>query len=762
MLNDKVNKIIDFFSLSFLALTILVVPSVVDTRVINLFNLPKQSVFLGLVLLMALIYLIKFALTKSVNLRFTFLDKILGTYLVLLLLSSTFSIQRLDSFWGRNEYFIINAIFLVGLLLYYYLFVNTVNSLKKWRLIYDVVVISGTLLQIPYLFKTIFKWSFLPFMDGGLWNLAADSNVGFAILVVAVLIMSIGQLIKKETSYNRNLLYVISSILSLGTIFTISFPVVWWLLLGGMVLLLLLGINFLKEARLITLTTIFVILVASIACLIFGSPKFLQAPLPREAFLSPGASWQIAEKTLFKGVKNFVFGSGPGTFSIDFSEFRNTAFNSDSLAWSVRFSHPFNTIFAFVAETGVAFSAVFLILLLVILGYVSVFWAKLRGLAWHQSFGEWTGHRLDLRLELMVVSIAWLVLTVGLVLHYFQPTLWFLWWTLTSLVVIGLGFYRENIVREKKWEIENRPEHSLSFSFAIILSVALIIVVGVFGVRMYKGEIVYASALRETKSEEAIERLQTAIELRPNVDVYYAAIAQAFLAQAVNQASVTEPDREAVSASLGSAINAARTATDLSPKMVGLWENLGTMYENAASMVNEAYPWSLKAWSAAKELEPTNPILAWRLGRINLALGNNEEAAKNFQEAINLKADLLGAYLGLAITEERLEKIDEALKTYETLLTLNPQNPEALFNYGRVLYNRNAKGDRKNAEQVWLAAIKLQPDYSNALYSLASYYENKGDKVNALKYYYRVRDLNPDNKDILKKIKTLAGSTEKN
>jgi len=529
MLNDKVSKIIDFFSLSVLALSILVIPLVIDTRVVNAFNLPKQSVFLGLTLIIALIFLIKFALTKSVVIRFTFLDKILGTYLVLLLLSSLFSVQRLDSFWGRNEYFVMNAVFLIGLLLYYYLFVNTVNSLKKWRLIYDVIVVGGTLLQIPYLFKVIFKWSFLPITDSSLWNLALESNAGFAILIIVVFILSIGQLIKKETSYNRNLLYIISSLLSLGTIFTISFPIIWWLLLASAVFLLLLGINFLKEVKLTTLTAVFIVLVASIACLIFGSPKFVQAPLPREAFLSPGASWEISEKTLFKGVKNFIFGSGPGTFSIDFSEFRNAAFNNNSMVWSVRFTQPFNTIFAFVAEAGVAFSASFLILILVILGYISVFWVKLKGPAWHQNFGEWAGRRLDLRLEVMVASIAWLVLTASLTVHFFRPVLWFIWWTLTGLIVAGLSFYRENIIREKKWEIENRPEHSLSFSFAVILVVALVIVVGVFGVRMYKGEMVYASALRETKSNEAIEKLQEAIDLRPNVDVYYVAIAQAFL-----------------------------------------------------------------------------------------------------------------------------------------------------------------------------------------------------------------------------------------
>ncbi len=761
MHNDKIKKVINFLSFSLLSLAVLVMPFVVDTRVFNAFNIPKQNFFLGMVLLLTLLFLVKFALTKTISLRLTFLDKILGVYVVLLLLSGAFSVQRLDSFWGRNEYFITNIIFLIGLLLYYYLFVNTVTTTKKWHLIYDAVVVSGALVQIPYLFKVIFKWSFLPFLTEGMWNLVAESNAGFGIFVTIILVLSLGQLIKKKTSYNRNLFYIIATVLSLATLSTISFSLIWWLVVAAVGLLLLLGINFLQEARLVTLTGMFLILVAGIATLIFGSPKFLKAPLPQEAFLSPSASWQVAENTMFKNVKNFVFGSGPGTFSVDFSEFREAGFNNDALAWSARFSNPFNTIFAFVAENGLAFSALFIILTLVILGYVSVYWIKLRGGAWHQSFGEVVGYRTDLRLELLVSSIAWVMLTTTLFLHFFKPVLWFLWWTLTALIITGLSFYRENIVREKKWEIENRPEHSLSFSFAVIIVVALIIVTSVFGARMYKGELVYAAALRESKVSEAIQQLNTAIRLRPSTDVYYAALAQAYLSEAVEKAKEKEPHREEVAASLGSAVNSARVATDLSPKMVGLWENLGTMYENAAVMVPEAYTWSLKAWTSAKVLEPTNPVIAWRLGRINLALGNNEEAAKNFQEAINLKADLLGAYLGLAIAEERLEKTSEALKTYETLLTLNPQNPEALFNYGRVLYNRNAKGDRKAAEQAWLLAIKLQPNYSNALYSLANYYETKGDKSMALKYYYEVRDLNPDNKDILKKIKSLAPAPEK-
>ena len=36
-------------------------------------------------------------------------------------------------------------------------------------------------------------------------------------------------------------------------------------------------------------------------------------------------------------------------------------------------------------------------------------------------------------------------------------------------------------------------------------------------------------------------------------------------------------------------------------------------------------------------------------------------------------------------------------------------------------------------------------------------YEGKGEKSTALQYYYKVKDLNPDNKDIIQKIRTLVG-----
>ena len=110
------------------------------------------------------------------------------------------------------------------------------------------------------------------------------------------------------------------------------------------------------------------------------------------------------------------------------------------------------------------------------------------------------------------------------------------------------------------------------------------------------------------------------------------------------------------------------------------------------------------------------------------------------------------------------KEIDKAVDVYKVLLQSGvTNNSEVLFNFGRILYNRGRKEDKNDAEQLWLEAVRIQPNYSNALYSLGLLYENKGDKTKALEYYYKVKDLNPGNKDIVEKIKSLvAGAvTEK-
>jgi tetratricopeptide (TPR) repeat protein len=239
--------------------------------------------------------------------------------------------------------------------------------------------------------------------------------------------------------------------------------------------------------------------------------------------------------------------------------------------------------------------------------------------------------------------------------------------------------------------------------------------------------------------------------------MYNTGLAQVYLSQAAAASQKSNPDVQSVSALVARAVNAARVATDLSPKSVGIWENLATMYENAATIVPDARDWALKSLSTAIALEPSNPVLHWRLGNNYGLAGKWDEAIKEYQASTNLKKDYLDGFAGLANAYEQKGQVDQAVETYKQVMPYSLNSPEALFNFGRLLYNRNQGTDRSDSEKLWLEAVRLQPNYSNALYSLGLMYENRGNNSEALRYYYKVKDLNPGNKDITNKINSMVG-----
>src|SRR3989344_3565396 len=135
---------------------------------------------------------------------------------------------------------------------------------------------------------------------------------------------------------------------------------------------------------------------------------------------------------------------------------------------------------------------------------------------------------------------------------------------------------------------------------------------------------------------------------------------------------------------------------------------------------------------------------------------NIPKAIEYYQKSIDLKKDYVGAYVSLTAAYESNKELDKAIEIYRNLLPLGVNNSEILFNFGRLLYNRGTKNDKSDAEKLWLEAARIQPDYSNALYSLGLLYEMRGDRTKALEYYYKVKDLNPGNKDITAKIRSLV------
>ena len=193
-----------------------------------------------------------------------------------------------------------------------------------------------------------------------------------------------------------------------------------------------------QDARLSWLSVLFALLIISSVFIAFGSPKSLQTTLPAEVSLDAKSSWSITKNVLFSGVKNFLVGSGLGTFGSDFSKYRSADFNLHPTAWNMRFSQPLNSFFAVLSEGGVLLMFGFAFILLFVLGHVFTTWFKARG----ASFGISVSLNLskkNIRLDVFLVVVAWLVFTIGMLTNYYSVALWVLWWLLLGIIISGMS-----------------------------------------------------------------------------------------------------------------------------------------------------------------------------------------------------------------------------------------------------------------------------------------------------------------------------------
>lgn len=755
--NQGLIKFFDVASYVLILLSVIIAPLFIDKSLFNPYIISKQYIFVGMMLLSLLFFAVKVVLSKKISYRLSMLDVPLLVFLLVALVSSLFSVNLYDSFLGRGEYFILNFVFLLFSVLFYFFVVNTLHTPERWRGVFDAMLVVGGAASTLFILKTLFGLN-LPLV-GYAWNVVDSTNSSFGLFMIILFILAAGSLIKKNIGVGRALFYFFVMILAVVPLLVMGFNFLWWVMLVGLILLLLLGVSFLQDSRLGWLSVLFALLIVTCVFIMFGSPKALQSLLPAEVSLGAKPSWSITKNVLFSGAKNFLVGSGLGTFAADFSKFRTGDFNYDQTAWSLRFNQPLNSFFAILSEGGVMVALGFIFILLFVLGHVFSTWFKARGATQGISLSL-NLTKNNIRLDVFLIVIAWIIMWVGMMTSFYSTSLWIFWWLLLGMIISGLSLLGHNVVSEKHLTLEDTPQYKLAFSFSVIVVMAMVVMVGILGARFYYADQLFNSALASKDYATTQEKLQKVLSLHGNSDIYHTAMARAYLVQASQLAQTNKPDVQAVTSFLAQAVNEAKTATDISPNAVAIWENLATMYDNAASLVPEAMDWSVKSLNRASELEPTNAVILWRLGNDYMLQNNFAKAIEYYHKSIDLKKDYVAAYVSLTSAYESNKEQDKAIETYRNLLPLGQNNSEVLFNFGRLLYNRNQKDDKDNAEKLWLEAVRVQPNYSNALYSLGLLYENQGDKARALEYYYKVKDLNPDNKDITAKIKSLVAGTE--
>ena len=123
----------------------------------------------------------------------------------------------------------------------------------------------------------------------------------------------------------------------------------------------------------------------------------------------------------------------------------------------------------------------------------------------------------------------------------------------------------------------------------------------------------------------------------------------------------------------------------------------------------------------------------YRGGLTALSNNNYSKAQYIFNEFIQNKPDMAGAYSNLALIYFKKEKYDQSLELINKALERNPDQAQAYQLRAQLLV---IKGKIHEARNDYIKAIELKPDYINAQYNLALLYDIYLQEIElAIKHY---------------------------
>lgn len=447
-------------------------------------------------------------------------------------------------------------------------------------------------------------------------------------------------------------------------------------------------------------------------------------------------SWQstftVAQKTY---ATSPVFGSGPGTFGVEWLKHRDPSLNATQF-WTADFLSGIGYIPTSFVTTGIlgAVAWIAFFLLLIVLGLRTVI---LR--APEDSFVRYVAIlSLIGAIYLFTTAVFGLPNAIILVLAF----------VFAGLFVSTTRF----AARSQQWGVIFARSPRLGF--VIVFSLTILLLSSVVAAYTLAGHYVAARQLssaaksyNEGNLDAANQAVQKAISFNPSVAAYQiqAGVALGRLNQIL--ASTTMPTataRQEFQTALSAGINAALTATRLSPNEYRSWLSLGNLYAQAVPLgVSGAYESARSAYEKAQALNPTSPQIPYVMAQLDVAGKNTKSAQENLKKAISLKQDYVAAIFLLSQLQVQDGNVKDALSSVLAAAYFAPSDPNILFQAG-ILYA--AQNDFTNAAAALNAAVTANPQFANARYFLSAVYAKQNDIPNALAQMQAIADMSAENK----------------
>lgn len=730
----------------------------------NVLEVNKQMLLVLLTVIGLVAWLGQMVVTKRLTFKAGWLNLVPGLLFVSVLISSILSVSGYQTWVGQasQEYssFLSTAMFVV---LFYMLMNNASDTILQRNALFSLLLasaISGllTLLAMFGIFNLPFE-----FAQSNGFNTIGTIN-GFISYMSVMMFVGLAMWLVSNQGRDRvipegnfgtflRVLIIIVTLVNLIALIAIDFSLFWLINIFGV---LLLGVFVFIQSQEFPNPRRFalplVVLVASV--LFFFLPSPVNMNLPVVVSPSYGTSWEVTKTTLQASTGNLLFGSGPGTYLYDYLAYKPASINNSAF-WTLRFDRAKSHVLTNLANTGVVGTLLWLALM------VWVAAQALGRLIMERDHEEWK--------MTYVMFVGWAILLVTHFTYSSNITMQFMLWAFTGLLASQV------MMKIWKTDFAKSPRLGLATSFAFVV-VAVGVLASLFATgQRYAAEVAFAKALEVDESgastEEVIAELSRATSLNPFSDTYQRNLSAA-LAQrarelvAAGGADLSAEETQAIVDVVAEAIAAGERATLIEPNYVSNWVIRGTLYRDVMSFAQGAEDLSAQMFLNAIQLEGVNPVHRTNLGRVYLTVADRARTLRNsedaelanqaveqeanllataeqaFTSAIQLKSDYLPAHYYLAATYERQGKLDQATARLIALRNNNPADIGLAFQLTQMLIRlEQYQAALDELERI----VQIAPDYSNALWYLASMYEIAGEQEAATALVRRVVELNPAN-----------------
>jgi tetratricopeptide (TPR) repeat protein len=754
---DKLDKII----IILIKTVIILLPLFFLPWTSEYFEFNKQLLLWLAVPAAIFLWFYKMAIGGQLKIKSSPLNTPILIFLLLTAAASCFSLDRFSSFFGYFGRFSDAWLGLLSLAGLYFLLVNTAVADGAKKIIgllelftYSGLVVAGVALLAMLGGLRAISGDPLSIFSSPSFNPAGGSLLSLAVFLALIAVILLDFLVSRSLKKLEGIFLGAGLAMILLDLALIDFTLSWAILLAGAILIMLFHLlagaclrgwragrlaQQLAGQRIFSRSWLLAVVLALVAILMLVWPRLnlarpaLGRELPKEALLTYGQSWAVVKEV----VKQYpALGSGPGTFAQDFSFYRPVELNQ-SLFWQIRFDKGSSHFLEMLATSGflAGLSYLLIISLAVYLNAVLI----------RKYFRVLSQQERNL---IAVLFIVFALLAFAQFLFLTNTVLNFAFWLCLGLLAAFWQSHEQALFKEKIINLNGRVFFQrLGLAVLFFLSAAWL-VLATYEIKFFTADVL---AAQKTNRQTA---LIMAIKLNPYRYNYQVSLAKFYLNKA--RAEAVRPaergNQAAIQQTIGRAIDAAKQAAVRAPNSVLALETLGLVYRDSRPLTLGSEPWSVKAFAQALALEPTNPALASELAKAYVNNNDLVNAKKYFYKALELKSDYYEAKFALAKAYLKEKKDSEALVLLEELAH-QIYDTEVYYELGRFYYNH---GQIDKAINEFKRVLGRMSGHANSLYSLGLAYEAQGDIKEALKYFAKVLELNPRNKEVMGKIKILT------